>query len=213
MDATFDTLDLEKRLSRIECVARELSQMPKDFLGPVGATIADVEWYALGAIKKTASLSHAFCTLVRAKNTLAAAALVRLQLDTAMRIFGLTLVDDVEAAGTWLMTDQSYRKLRSRENEPLTDAFLHRKLNERYPGLTEAYEDGSAFVHLSGLHIKTSLWSRPDTPTLFFDLLGTDDSRPDEWFFELIDSFDQATNLAAELVAAFIKGRRAVRRV
>jgi hypothetical protein len=212
VDATIsDTVGLDKRLSRIESVARALSDLPTDYLGPQGTVIADVEWYALGAIKKTASLSHAFCALVRTRNTLAAAALVRLQLDTAMRIFGLSLVADVEAAGTWLMNDQSYLKLRSRDNHPLTDAFLHRKLNEQYPGLTEAYEDGSSYVHLSALHIKTGLWSRADTPTLFFHLLGTDASRPDEWFFDLIDSFDQATNLTAELIATFIKSRRAGR--
>jgi hypothetical protein len=68
----------------IEKITAVLSGMPNDHLGPQGTAIPDIEWYALGAIKKTASLSHAFCTLVRAKNTLSAAALVRLQLDTAM---------------------------------------------------------------------------------------------------------------------------------
>lgn len=202
------TSDLEARLREIERVAGALSQLPHTYFAPQGTAIPDIEWYALAAIKKAASLSHAFCTLIRAKNTLSAAALIRLQLDTAMRMFGLTLVDDVEAAGTRLMKDESYRKLKSSNNEPLTDAFLHRKLNEEYPGLTEAYEDASAYVHLSGLHIKTGLWSRPGTPTLFFHLKGTDDARPDEWFTDLVNSFDQATRLAADLISAFLATRR-----
>ena len=106
------------------------------------------------------------------------------------------------------MNDGSYRKLRSRDNEPLTDAFLHRKLNEQYPGLTEAYEDASAYVHLSGLHIKTGLRSRPGTPTLYFHLTGTDRGRPDAWFAGLVDAFDQATDLTAELTSKFIRDRR-----
>jgi hypothetical protein len=201
-------LDLEARLCEIERIAGALSQLSNTYLGPQGTAIPDVEWFALAAIKKTASLSHAFCTLIRAKNTLSAAALVRLQLDTAMRIFGLTLVDDVETAGIRLMNDESYRKLRSRDNELLTDVFLHRKLNEKYPGFTEAYEDASAYVHLSGLHIKTGIWSRPGTPTLFFHLFGTDDTRPEEGFADLVDSFDQATRLTAEQITAFITNRR-----
>jgi hypothetical protein len=40
-----------------------------------------------------------------------------------MRMFGLTLVEDVETAGTWLMNDKSYRKLKARTGEPLSDAF------------------------------------------------------------------------------------------
>ncbi|MBO9127936.1 MULTISPECIES: hypothetical protein [unclassified Rhizobium] len=205
------TFDLNASLREIEKVAGELSSMPTNFLGPVGATIPDIEWFALAAIKKTASLSHAFCSLIRAKNTLSAAELVRLQLDTALRMFGLTLISDLEAAGRHLMNDGSYRKLRSHDNQPLTDAYLHRKLNERYPGLTEAYEDASAFVHLTGLHIKTGLWPRPGSPTLYFDLSGTDDSRPDEWFADLVDAFDQATKLTADLTSSFIRARRVAR--
>jgi len=205
------SIDLDASLLEIERVAGELSNLPKDFLGPEGATLPDIEWFALAAIKKTASLSQAFCMLIRAKNTLSAAALVRLQLDTAMRIFGLTLVADVEAAGAHLMNDGSYRKLRSRDNQPLTDAFLHRKLNEQYPGLTQAYEDASAYVHLSGLHIKTGLRSRPGTPTLYFNLSGTDQGRPDEWFAGLVDAFDQATKLTAALTSAFIRNQRIAR--
>lgn len=138
---------------------------------------------------------------------MSAAALVRLQLDTAMRMFGLALVEDVEAAGIWLMNDNIYRKLKARTGEPLSDAFLHRKLNEKYPGLSEAYEAASDYVHLSGRHIKTGLWPREGTATLFFNLHGTDDRRPNEWFVDIIDSFDQATKLTADLIAEFLNTR------
>lgn len=199
--------DIDYHLREIEKVAAALSIMPDAHIGPQGTAIPDIEWYALAAIKKTASITHAFCTLVRAKNTLSAAALVRLQLDTAMRIFGLTLVADVESAGTWLMNDKSYRKLKARTGEALSDAFLHRKLDEKYPGLSEAYEAASAYVHLSGRHIKTGLWSQKGSSILFFHLNGTDDARPNDWFADIIDSFDQATKLTAELIGEFLVTR------
>lgn len=201
--------DLEAHLVRIERVPVALRKIPHDYLGQVGSKIPDIGWYVLAAINKTASLTHAFCALTRAKNTLAAAALIRLQLDTAMRMFGLSLVDDLEGTGTRLMNDESYRKLRSRDSELLSDAFLHRKLNEHYPGLSEVYEATSSYVHLSAAHIKTGLSERPGTPTLFFHLNGTDDSRPDEWFAEIVDSFDQATHLTAELIEDFMRYRYA----
>jgi hypothetical protein len=202
-----DSFDLEAHLRRIEQVPVALTKIPGEYLGPLGTKIPDIDWYILAAIKKTASLVHAFCVLARAKNTLAAAALIRLQLDTAMRVFGLSLVDDVDAAGARLMNDESYRKLKSREGEFLLDTVLHRKLNEQYPGLTEAYEATSSYVHLSGAHIKTGLSARPDSPVLFFHLNGTDDARPDEWFADIVDSFDQATGLTAELIQKFMESR------
>jgi hypothetical protein len=206
-----DSLDLEAHLRRIEQVPVALSKIPGEYLGPLGSTIPDIGWFALAAIKKTASLSHAFCTLVRAKNTLAAASLIRLQLDTAMRISGLALIDDLDAAGAHLMNDGSYRKLRSRDNKPLDDAVLHRRLNEYYPGLSAAYERTSSYVHLSASHIKTGLSERQGSPTLFFHLNGTDDARADEWFAEIVDSFDQATQLTAQLIEDFFRFRYAPR--
>lgn len=73
-----EKLDLDARLREIERVADGLSQLPTTYLGPQGTAIPDVEWFALAAIKKTASLSNAFCTLIRTKNTLSAAALVHI---------------------------------------------------------------------------------------------------------------------------------------
>jgi hypothetical protein len=95
----------------------------------------------------------------------------------------------------------------SKQRLLLNDAFLHRKLNEKYPGISEAYRDASSYVHLSGLHIKTSIWSQPETSILFFNLSGTDEARPDEWFLDLIDAFDQATRLTVDLITAFMSER------
>ena len=201
------SFDLEAGLRKIEQTSAVLVKIPRAYLGPVGSTIPDIDWYVLAAIKKTASLTHAFCILARARNTLTAAALIRLQLDTALRIFGLSLVDDIEAAGTRLMNDERYQKLKSRDGEALHDAVLHRELNDHYPGLSEAYQATSSYVHLSSAHIKTGLSERPGSPILFFHLKGTDDDQPDDWLADIVDSFDQATSLTAELIEGFMQSR------
>jgi len=202
-----ETFVLEVYLSRIERVSAELHNIPHAYFGPQGAKIPDIAWFVLAAIKKTNSLSHAFCTLVRAGNTLAATALIRLQIDTAMRISGLGLVDDLVAAGAHLMNDGVYRKLKSRDNKPLDDAMLHRRLNEYYPGLSDVYEATSSYVHLSAAHIKTGLSERPGTPVLLFNLNGTDNALPQEWLAEMVDSFDQATRLSVEIIEDFMRYR------
>ena len=202
-----EPLDLEAQLNKIEQVAAGLKKIPNTYLGPEGTTIPDIAWYVLAAIKKTTSLTHAFCLLVRAKNTLAAAALIRLQLDTALRMFSLSLVEDVEAAGTHLMNGESYRTLKSRDKKPLHDKVLHQKLNEYYPGLSAVYEAASLYVHLSGAHINTGLSDREGTTVLFFHLSGTDESEPNGKFADIADAFDQATGLTAELIEDFIRHR------
>lgn len=206
-EASLPALSLESRLSGIEKTAQELSHFPSEHYAPMGASLTDIEWYSLAAVKKTASQSHAFCTLVRAKNTLSATATIRLQIDTAMRIFGLSLIRDVETAGARLMNGESYGKLKSHDNEKLTDAYLHQELNKKYPGISQAYQDTSAYVHLSGEHIKNGLVIGPGQLGLFFHLNGTDAVRPDEYFYEIVDTFDQASRLTSSLIMDFIRSR------
>lgn len=200
-------LDLEGQLKKIEQVAAELQKIPHAYLGPHGGKIPDIGWYVLAAIKKTTSLTHAFCLLVRARNTLTAAALIRLQLDTALRISGLSLVDDLEVAGTHLMNDGNYRGLKSRDGRPLHDRLLHRNLNEHYPGVTAVYEATSSYVHLSAAHIKTGLLACEGTSALVFHLNGADDPKSDEKLTEIVDSFEQATRLTADMIEDFLRYR------
>lgn len=199
--------DLEAALKKIEDTAATLLKIPPKYVGPTGSKVPDIAWYVFAAIKKTRSLSHAFCLLVRARNTLAATALIRLQLDTALRISGLSLVDDLEDAGAKLMNDEKYKSLGTRDGRKLDDAVLHRHLNEYYPGLSQAYQTTSSFVHLSASHIKTELIERPGVPTLFFHLNGTEDAQSIEKVADIVDWFDQATELTANMIEDFMRFR------
>ncbi len=199
--------DLETALRKIEKTAATLLRIPPKYIGPTGTKVPDIAWYVFAAIRKTTSLSHAFCLLIRAKNTLAATALIRLQLDTALRISGLSLIGDLDDAGAKLMNDESYRSLRSRDGERLDDALLHRNLDKHYPGLSEAYQTTSSFVHLSASHIKSGLIERPGVSTLFFHMNGTDDAQSDEEIAGIVDWFDQATELTANMIEDFMHFR------
>jgi hypothetical protein len=50
----------------------------------------------LAATTKSTSNANAFEILVVARNTVATTAIVRMQIEAAMRLFGLALVDDIE---------------------------------------------------------------------------------------------------------------------
>ncbi len=210
-----ENYDLEAELKKIEVAAAALLKLPPKYIGPHGTQVSDIHWYVLAAMKKTASLAHAFCTLVRAKNALTSAALIRMQLDTGIRVFGLSLIDDLDAAGLHLMNDGKYTDLQARTGERLRDKFLHTKLNEAYPGLSEVYDNTSAFVHLSSAHIKTVLSTREGTSVLFFNLNGTDERQLEGWIADSVDAFQQATDLAVELIEGclgYLRARELVRR-
>ncbi|MDW9590289.1 hypothetical protein GOC31_30790 [Sinorhizobium meliloti] len=201
-----ETTGLAGRLVRIRSMADEIRHLPDGTYAPEGCILADVEWFSLAVVSKSTSNAHAFDTLVRERNTIAAGALIRMQIEVAMRLFGLTLVDDVEEAGARLMNGEKYSTLKLKgTKQPLRDKILHEKLAEMYLWVTAAYEDSSAYVHLDSVNITLKL--NPRSGRVFFNLLGVDKARPDEDYFHLADTFFIALRMTRDLLKDFLATR------
>lgn len=186
----------------MRATAAELTRLPDVWLAPQGSEIAGVEWFILGAVKRTSSLVDGFATLLQWNNTLSAAALLRLRIDTAMRIHGLSLVKDAEAAGELLMGGLRYDRLQDRSGAKLSDKLLHESLSKTYPWVTPSYTDASDFVHLSGRHMKESIGAEING-MIFFNLNGTEPARPPTYYFQLADTFNMAVDVTSELIWDF----------
>lgn len=105
--------------------------------------------FVMGAtVKRSVELLQGFAWLVRSRNSQAALPILRAHLDTAMRLHGLWLVDDLDAYFEALATG-GVRGLASRDGHKLHDRFLHQELSRHYPGLSEQYGELSGAVHLS----------------------------------------------------------------
>jgi len=186
--------DLPSRLARVRAMALEIERLPDNTYAPLGSSLADVEWFSLAAVTKSTSNAHAFELMVTSKNTIAAAAIVRMQIETAMRLFGLTLVDDAESTGVQLMKGEKYSSLRMRNGGPkLVDKILHQELSKLYAWVTGAYELSSAYVHLDRVNISSKLAYLE--PSVFFTLAGIDTAKSEEAYFHLVDTlFHRASN-------------------
>lgn len=106
---------------------------------------------ALGVARRTYVLIDGFVTLVRQRNPLCCGALLRLQLDTAMRFYACWLVDKPEEVALALLDDRHLDKIKSREGECLADAYLHKQLSEHYGDwVSRVYGNTSGFIHFTG---------------------------------------------------------------
>lgn len=187
-----ETSGLEGRMVRIRSMADEICHLPDGTYAPQGCILADVEWFSLAVVSKSTSNAHAFETLVR--------------FEVAMRLFGLTLVDDVEEAGARLMNGEKYSALKLKgTKQPLRDKILHEKLAEMYLWVTAAYEDSSAYVHLDSVNITLKL--NPVGGRVFFNLFGVEKARPDEDYFDLADTFFIALRMTRDLLKDFLATR------
>ncbi|WEO70014.1 hypothetical protein [Rhizobium rhizogenes] len=201
-----DLNNLADRLARVREMALEIERLPDGTYAPLGSHLAPVEWFSLAAVAKSTSNAHAFELMVQTRNTIAASALIRMQIEAAMRLFGLTLVSDVEEAGALLMKGVKYSALRMRDSRTrLVDRILHEELSKLYAWVSETYEDTSAFVHLDRVNINSKITYLEKGG--FFNLAGIDATRPDEDYHHLVDTFFISLRMTRDLLRDFLMTR------
>jgi hypothetical protein len=170
-------LNLTDRLKRIEQLEDELIRKGAGIVG-AGADLSHADFFIFGALRRTLAQARGFRDLINARNFPCAAAILRLQLDTAMRVNALSVVDDVDAACKAVLDGEQFNRLKDRDGNKLSDAHLRKKLAEKHPWISPVYERTSDFVHLSGKHFEVSIARTVDeTRMAYFQISGHDPHR------------------------------------
>lgn len=142
-------LNLADRLKRIEQLEDELMRKGAGILG-AGADLSHADFFIFGAMRRTLAQASGFRDLINARNFPCAAAILRLQLDTAMRVNALSIVDDVDSTCKAVLDGEQFNRLKDRDGNKLSDAHIRKKLAETHPWISPVYERTSDFAHLSG---------------------------------------------------------------
>ncbi|WP_354182136.1 hypothetical protein [Bradyrhizobium sp. LA6.1] len=107
-----------------------------------------------------------------------------------------------------MLDGEQVNRLKDRDGNKLSDAHLRKKLAEKHPCISPVYERTFNFVHLSGKHFEVSIARTDDeTRMAYFQISGHDPHRPDETYFEAVDTFFEATKPAGMLLLAFCMAR------
>lgn len=198
---------LADRLKRIDQLESELIRKGAGIMGK-SPNLTHADFFIFGALRRTLAQARGFRELIEARNFPCAAAILRLQIDTAMRVNALSLTDDPDAACKAVLDGEQFNRLKDRDGRRMSDAYLRERLAKSHPWISPAYERTSDFVHLSGRHFEVSIMRTDEaTRMAYFQISGHDPSRPDETYFEVVDTFFEATRLAGMLVLAVLMAR------
>ena len=118
-----------------------------------------------------------FRQMILDRNLVCAGALLRVQLDTALRFQSVFLVADPEGFAAEVISGTPIKNLKARTGEPLTDRFLVDSAATEFPWVAQIYSETSGFIHFSEKH----LWSSQS---------ATDNSRGK--VVTVVDSYDEA---------------------
>ena len=166
---------------------------------------------ALAALKRSLALQTGFRQMIVERNSICAGALLRLQLDTSIRMYGAWLVRDADEYAEKVLRGEKISGIRTVSGEKLTDRFLANELGKKYPWVPKLYDACCEYVHFSSLHI-SALFDGIDqeNAVAHVKVSHIDSDLPDSYYIgALVDSIS-CTTILHELVYARIDQRESV---
>lgn len=117
--------------------------------------------FLIASLNRTINISKAYTELIESNNFLSAAPLVRINLDTLLRLFASIICE--YDRNTFAMKVMSGEKISNmnlwRTKIKLSDKTLYSELskNEGYEWVVKIYKAGSSFIHLEKSHMFSSM--------------------------------------------------------
>jgi hypothetical protein len=177
----------------------------KEMLEADGGKVFGLDFLALAAIKRSMALTAGFRSMLTARNLICAGALVRLELDTALRFFAAWLVQDPHQFALDVLGGKHIRKMKDRDGKFLTDRYLVEKLSEQYEWVATVYERTSGYVHLSSTHVMSMVSDATEVEDkrAVKVLVGVEDKPLPDWIYiEACDGF----RACAEILLRYVEG-------
>ena len=81
------TTQLQKSLNRLKALEKTQLELAKNMIEAYGGSMYAIDLFISGALNRSLALSDGFKGLVKSKNLICAGAILRLQVDTAIKDF------------------------------------------------------------------------------------------------------------------------------
>jgi hypothetical protein len=178
------------------------------FLGLKGSALYKLDLLAIAVLDRSLALLRGFCDLVEGKNMIAAAPLLRCQVDNGLRFFASTLVEHPHDFALEVHKGTPINKLKDRSGKLMSDAYLVDKLTAEVPWVKSLYKQASGYVHLSEQHIFNTIGIPGQDDMTTIGITGRDGAVwTEERYLEAIEAFDFSTRLVLELVERWSQAR------
>jgi hypothetical protein len=120
-------------------------------------TYADL--FGIGIGRRALALSSGFRLMVENRNSLCALPIVRMQLDTSLRLYAGFFVSDHQQFSREVFHGAQINRLKSFDGSIMSDRYLVDEVAKRNPWMVEVYKSTSGYVHFSNRHILEALRS------------------------------------------------------
>jgi hypothetical protein len=199
---------IEKELTTLRTRRDDHFVLGKRFLGSQGSGLYKLDLLAIAVLDRSLALLRGFCDLVERRNMIAAAPLLRCQVDNGLRFFASTLVDDPHEFAVQVHRGTAIGRLKDRSGELMRDGYLVNKLTAEVPWVKSLYQRASGYVHLSEQHMFNTVGIPDNEGMTTIGITGHDGSVwTEQRYLEAIEAFNYSTSLVLELVEQWSQAR------
>jgi hypothetical protein len=154
--------------------------------GPVGYQ----HFYLFGIARRALAQSAAFRQVVLSRNSIVASSILRLQLDTVLRLYALFWVADAEDFASKVFKGTAINKLKAADGSLMTDGYLKGRVAARNAWIPTVYGETSGYIHFSHRHIKAALHMKdPATGQAQVQIGPYDAGKSVSYYGELLRAF------------------------
>jgi hypothetical protein len=185
-------------IAEVRSIRDKLFAVMQQVLAADNKALYPLDLITLLVAKRTVSTISAFSSLIEQHNMVCVRTLLRTQLDSMMRLYAFSLVDDPHNMAVEVLGGTHIRKIRDRTGNLLTDAYLVNKLSKDIEWLPRVYERTSGFIHLSDRLVGMTMKAE-ESGKLSVVLSDTDDMPEVSWE-EVIKCFLHASHVLLHIL-------------
>ena len=151
---------------------------------------------SFAVLNRSMSLTSGFITLMRNDNFIAAAPLIRVQLDNYLRYAAGWLVSNPHEYVVKILSGEHIRDIKTKKGKRMRDKFLVDEFSKEYKWIKSVYENTSGYIHLSDKHMLiniTELDSKQRAAT--YKISDKDEYMPEKFKVEAVMAFTEITKL------------------
>jgi len=118
-----------------------------------GSPITYADFFGMGVARRSLAMSSGFRSMIEQRNALCALPMVRMQLDTVLRLYAAYFVTDHQKFCRDVLGGKQIDHMKSDDGKLMKDSYLRDRVAQRNPWVVNVYKLTSGWVHLSSRHI------------------------------------------------------------
>jgi hypothetical protein len=199
---------LEASLARLTDLDQAHLDLGKQMFEAFGGAMYGMDLLAAGALNRSKAHIAGFRRLIEDKNLICAGALLRLQLDTALRFYAAFLVEEPHKFALAVLDGKRVRDLKDQDGNRMTDAYLVEKLGLEFSWVRRVYERTSGYVHLSATHLLSAMGptdgGQEGDRSITIKIAAEDKPLPSWIYIEAVDAFRASTEIFLRYVHGWV---------